>query len=127
MSLVLITTTPTAAGTVHGPALLYLNGNFLTRFHAHPANRNYRPAHKTPPDQSKIPLHVGIMMWVIKLTNSRSEKFSDSVDLVELRGFRPIGASQGATTSEARRAGSAVGKGKFHLSIKVTWAHQAQS
>lgn len=32
--LVLIATTPTAAATVHRPALLYLNGNFLTRFHA---------------------------------------------------------------------------------------------
>lgn len=87
ISLILITTTPTAAGTVHGLALLYLNGNFLTRFHAHPANRNYRPAHKTPPNQSKSPLHVGTIMWVMKLANGLSAKFLDSVDLVELRRF----------------------------------------
>lgn len=110
----MITTTPTAAGTVHGLALLYLNGNFLTRFHAHPANRNYRPAHKTPPNQSKSPLHVGTIMWVMKLANGLSAKFLDSLTSLSYADF-----DQSARRKELplrKRAGRAVRWGKRQVS-----------
>ncbi len=60
------------------------------------------------------------------MTNSSSANCPESVDLVELRGFWPIRAQRGAAIPEARWAGSAVGEGKSHLSIKVTWAQQEQ-
>lgn len=91
-----------------------------------PANRNCRPAPKTAADQSEPPLHVGTPSYIIQLTNRRRAKSPESIDLVELRGFWPIAASQKAAITEARGAGSAVSEGKSRMSIKVTWAQQEQ-